>query len=238
MGTLPENIFMTVSSIVDRCIGLFEDDPLQGLGLSHQTAGPGSTARAVDLLEIRKTPGLLLTDDQIRAAVRVKRRCSVAGCSRITMPLATVCKYHLAGSGAAVFGSCGYPGCTAPVANMKILSMDQDALCPIHAGAPLLQNSDERQQNANRFFQKQPGSSSCQLDTLIMGTCDELVRHYARDRDLFSVFGHPSEAPEVSICCNEMATRVVPINGEHATACVESMVNQIQHLCAGLQLEE
>ncbi|EFO63810.1 Hypothetical protein GLP15_2337 [Giardia lamblia P15] len=229
---------MTVSSTVDRCIGLFEDDPLQSLGLSHQTTNPDTTARAVDLLEIRKTPELLLTDDQIRAAVRVKKRCSVAGCNRITMPLATVCKYHLAGSSAAVFGSCGYPGCTAPVANMKILGMDHDALCPLHASVPLLQNSDERQQNANRFFQKQLGPGNGQLDALIMGTCDELVRHYARDRDLFSVFSYPFEALETSICCNEMATRVVPVNKEHATACVESMVSQIQYLCAGLQLEE
>lgn len=101
------------------------------------------------------------------------------------MPLTSVCKYHLAGSSAVAFGPCGYPGCTAPVANMKLLSKEHDALCPLHVSASSLQNSDERMQSASRFFQKQPGPGDHQLDALVMGTCDELVRHYARTETCF-----------------------------------------------------
>lgn len=238
MGTLPVNIFMDVCNAVDRCIELFEGSQLQGLVPLQTTATTVATIQAADLLETRERTMSLLTDDQIRAAVRVKRRCSVAGCSRITMPLTSVCKYHLAGSSAVAFGPCGYPGCTAPVANMKLLSKEHDALCPLHVSASSLQNSDERMQSASRFFQKQPVPGDHQLDALVMGTCDELVRHYARDRDLFSVFSVQAEEPEANICCHEMVTQVIPISGAHANACVKSMVDQIQYLCAAIQMNK
>lgn len=229
---------MTVCGIVDRCIELFEDNQLLEQNRLHRDTASCALVNAIDLLEMRGPTTSFLSDNQIRAAVRAKKRCSVAGCNRNTMPLTSVCKYHLAGSSAAAFGACSYPGCTAPVANMKILNMEYDALCPLHANATPLQNSEERQQNAVRFFQKQQYSGGCQFDALVMNTCDELIKHYARDRDLFSVTNNQLDYPETNVCCHEIATQVVPINGEHAAACTKSMVDQIQHLCASIQMEK
>lgn len=70
------------------------------------------------------------------------------------------------------------------------------------------------------------------------GQCHELVRHYARNRDLFFVFSVQPERPEASVCCHELATPVASISGAHTHACVKSMVAQIQYLCAAMQMDK
>lgn len=229
---------MTVCNTIDRCIEIFTDNQLLEQSFPHKSAVPCAPVKAADLLEVRESTAHFLSDNQILAAIRAKQRCSVAGCNRTTMPLTSVCKYHLAGSNAAAFGSCSYPGCTAPVANMKMLNIEYDALCPLHANTTLLQNSDERRQNATMFFQKQQHFGNCQLDALVMNTCDELIRHYAKDRDLFSVSSVHPDCPETNVCCNEIATQIVPISGTHAVACTKSMVDQILYMCASIQMEK